>query len=69
MRSTTLSSAWTMCSIQMMADGPRVDLLQRVDQLEHFGFGEPTGDLVEQQDLGLGREGARQLEPLAVEQA
>ena len=37
-----------------------------VDELEHLGFGEPAGDLVEQQHARLGRQCPGELETLAV---
>src|SRR5262249_39658322 len=44
------------------------DVADQVDQRGALVLGEPAGDLVEQQDARLGRERARELEPLAVEQ-
>ena len=44
----------------------RTDLLDRLDELEHLGFGEPAGDLVEQQHARLGGQRPGEFEPLAV---
>ena len=67
-RSTTRSSACTMCSIHTI-DTPVARMPRdRVDQLEHLGLGQAAGDLVEQQQRRLRRQRPGQLEPLAVEQ-
>ena len=58
-----------MCSIQTIAMPAPRELADRRDELVRLGVGEPGADLVEQQQPRLGRERARELEPLAVEQA
>ncbi len=57
-----------MCSIQTTAM-PRERTCRIVlDELVYLVLGEPARDLVEQQDLRVGRERPRELEPLALEQ-
>ena len=57
-----------MCSIQTIASPrPRSDL-DCFDQAVGFLVGEAAADLVEQQHARLGRERARKLQPLAIEQ-
>ena len=68
-RSTTASSAWTMCSIQMMLMPSRAQPLDGLDERLHLLLGEAAGDLVEEQDLGLGGQSPGQFEALALEQA
>ena len=50
-------------------DAAASQLEDRADQLLRLGVGQPAADLVEQQQRRLGRQRARKLEPLAVEQA
>ena len=57
-----------MCSIQMMVDSAAVDFPDGFDQFEAFALGQAAGDLVEQQQVGIGGKRARHLEPLAFEQ-
>src|SRR5262249_3205431 len=42
--------------------------LDELDEGDAFGLGQPAGDLIEQEDARRGRERARKLEPLAVDQ-
>ena len=49
MRSTTRSSACTMCSIHTIATPVARISLDGLDEFEDLGLGEPAGDLVEQQ--------------------
>ena len=43
-----------MCSIHTIDTPVVADLLDRLDEFEHLGLGEPTGDLVEQQQSSAG---------------
>src|SRR5215469_9292239 len=45
------------------------DLANERDQVPTFVFGEPAGDFVEEQHLRIGRQRARQFQPLAIEQS
>ena len=56
-----------MCSIQTMVTPVCAQLADLFQEVEHLGFGQTAGDLVEKQDLGVGGQGPGQLEPLAVE--
>ena len=49
-------------------DAVGVDGADRRDQHRGIRFGQAAGDLVEQQQARMGRERARQFEPLAIEQ-
>ena len=68
MRSTTARSACTMCSIQTMVTPVARSLLDLLDELLHLGLGEAAGDLVQEQQLGVGGQSPGQFEALAVEQ-
>ena len=48
-------------------DAGAADVADQIDQRGAFVLREPAGDLVEQEHARLGRERARELEPLAVE--
>ena len=50
-------------------DAAPSQLEDRADQFLRLGVGQPAADLVEQQQRRLGRQRARELQPLAVEQA
>jgi hypothetical protein len=45
-----------------------VNRLDRFHQRMAFAFGQPAGDLIEQQKLWVGRHGARQFQALALKQ-
>ncbi len=66
-RSTTASSAWTTCSIQMIVDAAGVDVLDGLDQRLTFRLGQTAGDLVQQQQLRFRAQRAGQFQPLAVQ--
>ena len=57
-----------MCSIQTIVIPAAAERLDRLDELEHLGLGQPAPDLVEEEDARLGDERPRELEPLALEQ-
>ena len=44
-----------------------VDRADCRDQRLAFALGQAAGDLVQQQELGIGRQGTRELQPLAVD--
>ena len=67
--STTASSAWTMCSIQMTVTPGVAQAGDHLDERRQLLLGQAAGDLVEQDQLGLRRESASELETLAIEQA
>ena len=57
-----------MCSIHTIETPAAANLLDRLDELEHLAFGEPAGDLVEQQQRRLRGQCPGQLEALAIQQ-
>ncbi len=66
--SATAFKACNTCSIQMIAMPRWWTALDRGDQLPALAFGQPAGDLVEQQKLGLGGKRPGEFQPLALEQ-
>ena len=65
---TTASNACTMCSIHTMVTPEFLNLPDQLDEFGTFGFGQATGDLVEEEKLGRARQRTRQLKTLASEQ-
>ena len=57
-----------MCSIQTMVTPVGPELLDLLDEVLDLGLGEAAGDLVEEQELGVGGQSPGQFQALAIEQ-